>query len=80
MLLVNIFILQYVVEAATSPNKIISGVCLQQNRTCLTSDRVQGSNMTHGTKKTQEWYEELKHDGTSMINAISKTILVGPLY
>ncbi len=41
------------------------------------------SNMTHGKEpeKTQEWYEELKHeDGTNIINAISKTILAGPLH
>lgn len=40
------------------------------------------SNMTHGKEpeKTQQWYEELKHeDGTDIINAISKTILAGPL-
>lgn len=41
------------------------------------------SNMTHGIEpeKTQEWYEELKHeDGSSIINSISKTILAGPLH
>ena len=40
------------------------------------------SNMTHGIEpeKTQEWYEELKHeDGTNIMDAISKTILAGPL-
>jgi len=40
------------------------------------------SNMTHGKEpeKTQQWYEELKHeDGTNILNAISKTILAGPL-
>lgn len=40
------------------------------------------SNMTHGKEpeKTQQWYEELKHeDGTDIMNAISKTILAGPL-
>ena len=40
------------------------------------------SNMTHGKEpeKTQQWYEELKHeDGTDILNAISKTILGGPL-
>lgn len=41
------------------------------------------SNMTHGKEpeKTQQWYEELKHeDGTSILNAISNTILAGPLH
>ena len=41
------------------------------------------SNMTHGKEpeKTQQWYEELKHeDGTNILNAISKTILGGPLH
>lgn len=41
------------------------------------------SNITHGKEpeKTQQWYEELKHeDGTDIINAISKTILAGPLH
>lgn len=41
------------------------------------------SNMTHGKEpeKTQQWYEELKHeDGTNILNAISKTILAGPLH
>jgi FAD-dependent urate hydroxylase len=41
------------------------------------------SNMTHGKEpeKTQQWYEELKHeDGTEIMNAISKTILAGPLH
>lgn len=41
------------------------------------------SNMTHGKdpEKTQQWYEELKHeDGTNILNAISKTILDGPLH
>lgn len=41
------------------------------------------SNMTHGKEpeKTQQWYEELKYeDGTNIINAISKTILAGPLH
>lgn len=41
------------------------------------------SNMTHGKEpeKTQQWYEELKHeDGTDILNAISKTILAGPLH
>ena len=41
------------------------------------------SNMTHGKEpdKTQQWYEELKHeDGTNIMNAISKTILAGPLH
>lgn len=40
------------------------------------------SNMTHGhdPAKTQAWYAELKtEDGSNMINAISKTILAGPL-
>jgi FAD-dependent urate hydroxylase len=41
------------------------------------------SNMTHGKEpdKTQQWYEELKHeDGTDIMNAISRTILAGPLH
>ncbi len=41
------------------------------------------ANMTHGIEpeKTQQWYEELKYeDGTNIINAISKTILAGPLH
>lgn len=41
------------------------------------------SNMTHGKEpeKTQEWYEELKHeDGTTIMDAISRTILAGPLH
>jgi FAD-dependent urate hydroxylase len=41
------------------------------------------SNMTHGKdpEKTQQWYEELRHeDGTEILNAISKTILAGPLH
>lgn len=40
------------------------------------------SDMTHGKdpEKTQQWYEELKQeDGTSILNAISNTILSGPL-
>ncbi len=40
------------------------------------------SNMTHGKEpeKTQQWYEELKsEDGTNILNAISNTILAGPL-
>ena len=40
------------------------------------------SDMTHGKEpeKTQQWYEELKtEDGTNIMNAISKTILAGPL-
>lgn len=40
------------------------------------------SEMTHGKdpEKTQQWYEQLKHeDGTDIMNAISKTILAGPL-
>lgn len=43
----------------------------------------QRSNMTHGKEpeKTQQWYEELKYeDGTNIINAITKTILAGPLH
>jgi FAD-dependent urate hydroxylase len=39
--------------------------------------------MTHGKEpdKTQQWYEELKYeDGTNIMNAISKTILGGPLH
>lgn len=41
------------------------------------------ADMTHGKEpeKTQEWYEELKQeDGTNIINAISNTILAGPLH
>ncbi len=41
------------------------------------------SNMTHGKEpeKTQQWYEELKYeDGTNIMNAISNTILAGPLH
>jgi FAD-dependent urate hydroxylase len=41
------------------------------------------SNMTHGKEpeKTQQWYEELKHeDGTDILDAISRTILAGPLH
>lgn len=41
------------------------------------------SNMTHGKEPnvTQQWYEELKHeDGTNILNAISRTILAGPLH
>jgi FAD-dependent urate hydroxylase len=41
------------------------------------------SNMTHGKEpeQTQQWYEELKHeDGTTIMDAISKTILAGPLH
>lgn len=40
------------------------------------------SNMTHGKEpeQTQQWYEELKHeDGTTIMDAISRTILAGPL-
>ena len=40
------------------------------------------ADMTHGKdpKRTQQWYEELKHeDGSNIVNAISKTILAGPL-
>ena len=38
--------------------------------------------MTHGKvpEVTQQWYEALKHeDGTDIMDAISKTILAGPL-
>ena len=41
------------------------------------------SHMTHGKdpEKTQQWYEQLKHeDGSDIINAISNTILAGPLH
>lgn len=41
------------------------------------------SNMTHGKEpeKTQQWYEELKYeDGTNIMDAISKTIVAGPLH
>ena len=41
------------------------------------------SHMTHGKdpEKTQQWYEQLKHeDGSDIINAISNTILGGPLH
>lgn len=41
------------------------------------------SNMTHGIEpeKTQQWYEELQHeDGTTIMDAISRTILAGPLH
>jgi FAD-dependent urate hydroxylase len=41
------------------------------------------SDMTHGKdpEKTQQWYKALKdEDGTNIINAISKTILAGPLH
>jgi FAD-dependent urate hydroxylase len=41
------------------------------------------ADMTHGKdlEKTQQWYEELKQeDGTDIINAISRTILAGPLH
>lgn len=40
------------------------------------------SDMTHGKEpeKTQQWYEELKtEDGTNIMDAISRTILAGPL-
>ena len=40
------------------------------------------SDMTHGKvpEVTQQWYEALKHeDGTDIMDAISKTILAGPL-
>jgi len=40
------------------------------------------SNVTHGKdpEKTQQWYESLKfEDGTDIMNAITKTILAGPL-
>ncbi|MBD2092097.1 FAD-dependent urate hydroxylase HpxO [Microcoleus sp. FACHB-1515] len=40
------------------------------------------SNMTHGKEpeKTQQWYEELKsEDGSNIMDAISRTILAGPL-
>ena len=40
------------------------------------------SEMTHGKEpeKTQQWYEELKtEDGTNIMDAISRTILAGPL-
>lgn len=40
------------------------------------------SNMTHGhePEKTQQWYEELKsEDGSNIMEAISRTILAGPL-
>lgn len=41
------------------------------------------SNMTHGhePEKTQQWYEELKtEDGSNIMEAISRTILAGPLH
>jgi len=41
------------------------------------------SHMTHGKdpEKTQQWYEQLKReDGSDIINAISNTILAGPLH
>ncbi len=41
------------------------------------------SDMTHGKdpEKTKQWYKELKQeDGSDIINAISKTILAGPLH
>ena len=41
------------------------------------------SDMTHGKdpEKTQQWYKDLKYeDGTEIMNAISKTILAGPLH
>lgn len=41
------------------------------------------SDMTHGKdpQKTQQWYEQLKHeDGSDILDAISKTILAGPLH
>jgi FAD-dependent urate hydroxylase len=40
------------------------------------------SEMTHGKEpeKTQQWYEELKtEDGMNIMNAISRTILAGPM-
>ncbi|MGB7087060.1 MAG: FAD-dependent urate hydroxylase HpxO [Phormidesmis sp.] len=40
------------------------------------------SNVTHGKEpeKTQQWYEELAHeDGVTIMNAISETILLGPM-
>ncbi|MBE9075982.1 FAD-dependent urate hydroxylase HpxO [Romeria aff. gracilis LEGE 07310] len=40
------------------------------------------SNMTHGKEpqETQQWYKELEHeDGTTIMDAISRTILKGPL-
>ncbi|HEY9909466.1 MAG TPA: FAD-dependent urate hydroxylase HpxO [Thermosynechococcaceae cyanobacterium] len=43
----------------------------------------QRSDMTHGKEpeKTQQWYEELRtEDGSRIMNAISKTILAGPLH
>ena len=41
------------------------------------------SNMTHGKdpERTKQWYEQLKHeDGSEILDAISKTILAGPLH
>lgn len=41
------------------------------------------SNMTHGKvpDKTQQWYAELaSEDGTKIMNAISETILLGPMH
>jgi len=41
------------------------------------------SNMTHGKdpEKTKQWYEQLKQeDGGEILDAISKTILAGPLH
>jgi FAD-dependent urate hydroxylase len=41
------------------------------------------SDVTHGKdpEKTQEWYESLKsEDGSGIMNAISRTILAGPLH
>lgn len=41
------------------------------------------SDMTHGKdpEKTQQWYEQLKQeDGSDILNAISRTILAGPLH
>jgi FAD-dependent urate hydroxylase len=40
------------------------------------------SEMTHGKdpEKTQQWYQELKQeDGSNIMNAISNTILAGPM-
>ncbi|MEM7064659.1 MAG: FAD-dependent urate hydroxylase HpxO [Cyanobacteria bacterium P01_B01_bin.77] len=41
------------------------------------------SNMTHGKvpEKTQQWYTDLStEDGTTIMNAISETILLGPMH
>ncbi|MGB3300326.1 MAG: FAD-dependent urate hydroxylase HpxO [Phormidesmis sp.] len=58
----------------------------EESRKQRVADIIRGarrrSNMTHGKEpeKTQEWYRELANeDGVTILNAISKTILAGPM-